>query len=192
VDHHDPLGEHGEVGEDVGPHLFGDGDHTLRLLHRFSLEPGGHSVTGAQLILLPRTEGLQTVERHHQRDLEQRAHQHPGEGRVPRVAVHHVGFHGLGGHRQVDGERLEHRAMPECPGRPNDLDRGRVAAHAQRGARGMLVTEASNLDADAAGQSPRQLVDHDARPAVDVGRVFSAQHQDVHGAPFLFPRQCSR
>jgi hypothetical protein len=185
VDHHDPLRGHGEVGEDVRPHLFGYGDHPLRLLHRLPLEPGGHAVASAQLVLLPRPEGLQTVERHHQGDVEQRSHQHPAEGRVPRVAVHHVGLHGLGGHGQVHGERFEHRAVTERSGRPDDLLRGRVAAHAQRGARRLLVAEAADLDPGPASQGLRQLVDHDARPAIDVGRVLSTQYQHVHGAPVL-------
>ena len=117
----------------------------------------------------------------------QRSYQHPPKAAYHVWAMHHVGLHGLGCHGQGHGERLEHRAVPERPGRSSDLSRGRVTAYAQGRAGHVLVAEAPHLDPSAASQGPRQLIDHNAHPAIDVGRVLPAEHQNVHNAPVVLP-----
>src|SRR6266511_3476228 len=147
----------------------------------------------------PGPKGLEAVKRDHERDVEERAHEKPGQGHIPGMRVYDVGVHAVARHEQVGREGLERRRIAglahlsrprSVPWELSRLASGqpvprRVAAHVQPRFGPLSVTEAAHLDRGPAGERAAQVLDDHARAAVDVGRVLTREHQHAHGrAPF--------
>ena len=67
VDHYDAVRVNVRVGaQNVVAHAVGNGDNSVRVLVRDPLSEGGHGVSPAQLLFLPRAERLQRVGRNHE------------------------------------------------------------------------------------------------------------------------------
>ncbi len=189
-----------EMGEHILTHLGRDGDDPVRALHGRALRPARHLVPPAELLGLPGSEGLEAVERDHERDVGERAHENPGQGHIPGMRVHDVGVHAVAGHEQIGRESLEGRRIAGLarlrwprsvlsgltgPGRGQPVPR-RIAAHAQPRLGSLGVTEAAHFDRGPAGERAAQVLDDHARAAVDVGRVLARKHQHAQGrAPFI-------
>jgi len=175
----------GEMSEHVLAHLRRDGDDPIGALHGRALRPARHRVPRAELLLLPGPEGFEAVERDHERDVEERAHEEPGQRHVPGMRVHDIGVHAVAGHEQVGREGFERlrvaglaRSGRRASGQPVP---GRIAAHAQPVFGSLITTKAAYLDPSPAGERAAQVVDDDARAAVDVRRVLAGEHQHSRG-----------
>jgi len=181
----DALRVDGEMSEHVLAHLRRDGDDPIGGLQGRALRPARHRVPRAELLLLPGPEGLEAVERDHERDLEERAHEQSGQRHVPGMRVHDVGVHAVAGHEQVGREGFERRrvaGVARCgwavPGQPVP---GRIAAHAQPVFGPLVAAKAAHLDRGPAGERAAQVLDDDARAAVDVRRILAGEHQHSYG-----------
>ena len=78
------------AGHDVVAHALADRDHRVGRLERRLLAEAGQGVAAAELLGLPRPQGLQAVARGHVRDGVAELREVSGEVRVPGVGVDHV------------------------------------------------------------------------------------------------------
>jgi hypothetical protein len=82
-----------------------------------------------------------------------------------------VGAAAVGGHRQVDAERAQGGV------RGGELGQVRIPAHTGVGSR---VAERPDADVDQRPQHLREVLDVNAGPAVDVGRILPGQQIHAH------------
>ena len=183
VDDAHPLGRDAVERLHVALHRLRHGDDAVGVGVGGALDPGGRVVGGAELLDLPRPVRLERVRGEHQLRAGERPREAAGEVRVPGVAVDDLGRVHRAGHGQVAHERVE---QPRVAGvLRREAHRGRDAADAQVPVRLVLLAEAEHLHvvraAVGARQLARQVLDVDARPAVDVRRVLVRELRDAHG-----------
>ena len=182
VDDVNPRGVDRRIAaEDITAHLRRHRDDGVGPLDGGPLAEARRGVaTGAELFGLPRPQRLKAVGRHHVRDAIQELGQVAGEVRVPRVAVGDPRALHPSSHRQVDGHRLE---RPGVRRRPGKLGPRLIAQHpgTARRCRRAPMAEAANLERDALGQLPREVVDVHPSPTVDGGRVLPSQDDNGEG-----------
>ena len=91
------------------------------------------------------------------------------EVRVPRVRMHELGTAAVGGHREVDGHRLEGRvrALQRVPRTKRD---GALA----------ICAEATHLDVDPLRKLAREVLHVHACAAVDLGWIFAGEEDGFH------------
>ena len=177
VDDRDPLLGDVEVGEDVVLRALRHRDDGVGHLERRPLHPRRGVVTAAELLPFPRAERLQRVDGNHERDAVGELGEDPAEVGVPRVAVDDVGRDGLGNEPDRTTERSEHG--PQLLRGSRQVMGDREAADLQRALARVLRAEGPDVDVDELRQLACQVLDVDARAAVDVRRVLVGQDQRV-------------
>ena len=105
--------------------------------------------------------------------------QNPAEVAVPCVAMHQIGIDV--GSVEVDvalkraENRLQRLGTSEVAGIEIETRDFEPALFE------ILITEAANIDIDRLCQLAREITDVDARAAINVGRIFVSEEEDLHG-----------
>src|SRR5207248_1823907 len=131
-------------------------------------------VAAAELLRLPRTHRFEAVDGRDMGDAVAQLREVAAEVRVPGVAVGEVRAGNRLRHRQVDRHRLQRRVEQRLPRAVRD------------GARSVFAP-AVHCHVDQPGQLARQVLDVDARAAVDVGRILPRQDRNLHYASTVSP-----
>ena len=183
VDDADALGRHAVERLHVLLHRLGHGDDAVGVLVGGALDPGRRVVGAAELLDLPGPVRLERVRGQHQPRAGELPREAAGEVRVPGVAVDDVRRHRP--RRPSPGRARARRAA--CAWRGSCAGSGSAggdAVHAQVAVRLVLLAEAEHVHlvraALGARQLAREILDVDARAAVDVRRVFVGEQGDAH------------
>ena len=155
-------------------------------LERHPLAEARQRVAAAQLLGLPRAQRLQRVHGRDVRDPVDQLGQMTPELGVPGVAVRELGALDVGGHDQVDRHRLQRGEMrlvarQRVP-RPVGVHRRVLAVRAP----------AVHGEVHARGELAREVLDVDARAAVDLGRVLAREQRDAHAQVWAPPPRPER
>ena len=102
---------------------------------------------------------------------------------VPRMAVNDVDVSEHAGHRQVAEHRVKELRVPRILRREPELRMD--SPHRQVTVVELLIAEAENLDLVVssldAGQLAREILDVNARAAINVRWILIGQNRDTHG-----------
>ena len=156
--------------QDVPAHALAHGDDRLRVGVRRRLDPGAHTIATAQLLDLPRAQGLERMGGDDMGDTVEQPPDMPGEVGVPRVRVEDIDPGGVAHHLQIDPEGLQ------CGVSAGELGRHRMCF----GIRSRR-SEAVHVDVDQRAQMSRQLAHVHARAPVDIRGPLAGEDGDLHG-----------
>ena len=143
------------------------------------LHVGGHAVAAAELLGLPRAQGLERVRRNNVRDVAEKRRNMSSKVRVPGVGMNQVRTLARGGDLEVNTERTQGGV------RSGELRQISVPGHARVGSIGArFARTVKRLDAqviDEAAQDLGQFKHVDTGSSVDVRRVFTGKEINAHG-----------
>ena len=110
------------------------------------------------------------------------------------MAVHHIGIEPVLSHRQRAGERVDRadRADESRVGIIFRLQPFGVAVHGRVGPGDLLVPEAPHLDLDPPGERPAEILHVHTGSAIDIGRIYLAEEDDLVQRSHLHPFRMSR
>ena len=156
--------------EDVPAHALAHGDDRLRVGVRRRLDPGTHAVATAQLLDLPRAQGLERMGGDDMRDTVEQPPDMPGEVGIPGVRVEDVDPGGVADHLQVDPEGLQ-----------RGVSAGELGRHRMRFGIRSRRSEAVHVDVGQRAQVSRQLAHVHASAPVDIRGPLAGEDGDLHG-----------